>query len=49
MEFIQTSIADVVLIQPKVFGDERGFFTETYKKSLFHTHGITAVRFLMWQ
>lgn len=41
MEFIKTAIPDVILIKPKVFGDERGFFLESYKKSLFHAHGIT--------
>lgn len=25
-EIIKTSIKDLVIIQPKVFGDERGFF-----------------------
>lgn len=42
MEFIQTAIPEVILIKPKVFGDERGFFMESYKKSLFHANGITA-------
>ena len=26
MEFTPTSIPDVALIEPKIFGDERGFF-----------------------
>jgi dTDP-4-dehydrorhamnose 3,5-epimerase len=33
MEVIQTSIPDVKLLKPKVFGDERGFFMESYNKS----------------
>lgn len=41
MNFIQTALEGVILIEPKVFADERGFFMESYKKSLFHTHGIT--------
>ncbi|RTL01190.1 MAG: dTDP-4-dehydrorhamnose 3,5-epimerase [Proteobacteria bacterium] len=41
MEFISTAIPEVILIKPKVFGDERGFFLESYKKSLFHANGIT--------
>lgn len=41
MEFINTAISGVVLIKPKVFGDDRGFFMESYRKSLFHEHGIT--------
>lgn len=32
MEVITTSIADVKLLKPKVFGDERGFFMESYNK-----------------
>ena len=38
--FNQTKIADVVLIAPKVFGDDRGFFLESYKKSDFRQNGI---------
>lgn len=30
----------VILIKPKVFGDERGFFIETYKKEDFEKAGI---------
>jgi len=30
MNFLQTSIPDVLLIEPKVYGDERGFFMETF-------------------
>lgn len=41
MEFIKTAIPEVILLKPKVFGDERGFFMESYKKSLFHANGIT--------
>lgn len=32
MKVIDTKIADVKIIQPKVFGDERGFFLETFEK-----------------
>jgi len=34
MEVINTSIDDVKIIQPQVFGDERGFFMETYRASI---------------
>ncbi len=37
MKFTATAIADVLLIEPKVFGDERGFFMETYRESEFKT------------
>ena len=39
-EFVRLSIPDVILIKPKVFEDERGFFMETYKKSDFERTGI---------
>ena len=39
-EFVKTKIPDVILIKPKVFGDERGFFMETYKKEDFERAGI---------
>ncbi len=42
MKFVQTDIPDVVLIKPRVFGDERGFFTEIYRSSLFGEHGFPA-------
>jgi len=40
-EFEPQSIKDLILIKPKVFGDNRGFFMETYKKSEFIANGIT--------
>jgi len=33
-------IADVILIEPQIFSDERGYFMETYKGSDFVAHGI---------
>lgn len=38
MEYIRLAIPDVVLIKPKVFGDERGFFMETFRQSEFEQH-----------
>lgn len=40
-EIIKTPIKDLVIIQPKVFRDERGFFQETYNKKSFEEHGLT--------
>lgn len=40
-EYEKQSIPDVILVKPKVFGDKRGFFMETYKKSDFFANGIT--------
>jgi dTDP-4-dehydrorhamnose 3,5-epimerase len=39
-EFEPLAIPEVILIKPKVFADERGFFLETYKKSDFERAGI---------
>ena len=32
MKVIKTKLKDCVIIEPKIFGDERGFFLETYHK-----------------
>lgn len=40
MEFIRTKIADVIQILPKVFGDDRGFFLETFRADQFLEFGI---------
>ena len=40
-EFKRLEIPDVILITPKVFTDERGFFIETYQKDDFAKAGIT--------
>jgi dTDP-4-dehydrorhamnose 3,5-epimerase len=42
MQFQPTTIPDIILITPKVFGDERGFFMETYQTRLFAEAGIQA-------
>ncbi len=39
-EFIPQKIKEVILVKPKVFGDNRGFFLESYKKSDFFANGI---------
>lgn len=39
-EFEKLKISDIILIKPKVFGDNRGFFLESYKKSEFYNAGI---------
>ena len=40
--FKTLEIPEVVLIEPKVFGDERGFFMETYKMPDFAAAGVKA-------
>ena len=42
MNFTKTPIADVVLIEPQVFGDARGFFMETWQEEKFRAAGIDA-------
>ena len=32
MKFIKTNISDVIIIEPKVHGDERGYFVETFRE-----------------
>ncbi|MCD6155401.1 MAG: dTDP-4-dehydrorhamnose 3,5-epimerase, partial [Candidatus Verstraetearchaeota archaeon] len=44
-QFKRLEIPEVILIEPKVFQDERGFFMETYKYSDFAAFGI-AERFV---
>lgn len=40
MRFIQTEIPEVMIIEPRVFGDERGFFMETWQRKTFAANGI---------
>ena len=42
MKVIETKLAGLKIIEPKVFGDERGFFYETYQKSRYKEEGIGA-------
>lgn len=37
MKFIQTAIPDVVLIEPAIYEDERGWFMESFNECRFHT------------
>jgi len=39
-KFTKTSIPEVIIIEPQVFWDERGFFMETYSKKEFNLNGI---------
>jgi dTDP-4-dehydrorhamnose 3,5-epimerase len=42
MEFEPTRLPEVVLVKPRVFGDARGFFFETWQESRFTGAGIAA-------
>lgn len=35
MQVITTTIPDVLILEPKVFGDERGFFFESFNEQIF--------------
>tara|TARA_B110000046_G_C12804540_1_gene318630 strand:+ start:147 stop:695 length:549 start_codon:yes stop_codon:yes gene_type:complete len=35
MKFIETKISDVIIIEPTVFGDSRGYFLESYNQKKF--------------
>ena len=35
MQIIKTEIPDVLILEPKVFGDERGFFFESFNQKVF--------------
>lgn len=40
MNFLSTPLAGCVIIEPRVFGDERGFFLETFHRGKFAAGGI---------
>jgi len=42
MKVISTAIPDVLILEPKIFGDERGFFYESYNKKALAECGIRA-------
>lgn len=43
MKFVPLAIPDVILIEPKVIGDSRGFFMEFYREDLFAQNGISLI------
>ena len=42
MQFLPTEIKDVVVVEPEIFGDQRGFFMETWHARKFAEAGICA-------
>ena len=40
MELIKTTIKDLLVIKPKVFGDDRGYFFESWSKAAFEKNGL---------
>lgn len=41
MKVIQTPLPGVILLEPRLHGDSRGFFIETYRQDIFKQAGIT--------
>jgi len=41
MRVIAPEVPDVLIIDPKLFGDQRGFFLETYQSTRYAEHGIS--------
>jgi len=41
MNFIKTEIDGVVIVEPRIFTDARGYFFESYNEAEFHRAGIT--------
>jgi dTDP-4-dehydrorhamnose 3,5-epimerase len=42
MHVIKTAIPEVLIIEPQIFGDERGFFFESWQQDRYCQHGIDA-------
>ena len=40
-KFIETELPGVLIVEPTVFGDQRGYFMETFQKEEFAAAGIT--------
>lgn len=40
MNFIKTKIKDVIIVEPRIFNDERGYFFESYNQKAFKEGGI---------
>lgn len=40
MKVIETELHDVKILEPSVFGDDRGFFLESWNKEVFGKHGL---------
>jgi dTDP-4-dehydrorhamnose 3,5-epimerase len=42
MKFLPSRIPEVLLIEPEIYGDDRGFFMETYHANRYSINGIAA-------
>ena len=43
MQLVATAHPEVLVLEPKVFGDHRGFFLETFRSSLFAAAGLPEI------
>lgn len=43
MEVIKTKIDGLLIVQPKIFSDDRGYFFESYNEHVFKKNGINAL------
>jgi dTDP-4-dehydrorhamnose 3,5-epimerase len=41
MPFVTTDLEGVLIFEPAVYKDERGYFFESYNEQTFHQHGVT--------
>lgn len=41
MNVIKTEVPDVIILEPRLFGDQRGFFLETYQILRYAEHGVS--------
>jgi dTDP-4-dehydrorhamnose 3,5-epimerase len=41
MNIVQAPLPDILIIEPKIFGDQRGFFYESFRSDGYTSHGIT--------
>lgn len=40
MAFIETGLPGLLIFEPRIFGDERGYFFESYNETIFNSHGL---------
>ncbi|HYO76202.1 MAG TPA: dTDP-4-dehydrorhamnose 3,5-epimerase [Thermoanaerobaculia bacterium] len=40
MKIVETPLPGVLIVEPKVFGDQRGWFMETFNADVFRAHGL---------
>lgn len=41
MRIVETDLDGVVIVEPDVYGDHRGFFMEVYNRNRYESHGVT--------